>query len=253
MCRQCSDAQRSACTNECMAEIAQIEAPLLTADDVIASWGQRGSRLASARVVHLLTELLSQVNAEGWIQPKACFSVLPVTWKGSSRVDVEGGYQIVSPRLRHHFSGALFIAAGVCTIGREIEERVRKGFAESDRLRAVLLDDIGTLALFRVGDRLEEILRAEASGRRLEPSGVLNPGEDGLDIRQQATLLEMVKAGQIEVSQSASGMLAPRKSISMLLGMGTGMRTWTRGERCAVCAARDRCPHRRPSPVEVSA
>lgn len=236
-----------------MIEVAEIEVPSLTVDDVLTSWAHRRSRLASTRIVGLLAELLSQATSQSWIQPRACFSVARVTWNGSSQLDVAGGYQIRSPGLRHHLSGARFVAAGVCTIGDAIEETVRKGFAAGDRLRAVLLDDIGTLALFRIADRLEEILRTEAFGLRLEPGGVLNPGEDGFEISQQATLLNLTHSSRIGVSQTATGMLVPRKSVSMLTGIGIGMRTWSRGERCAVCAARNRCPHRRPSFTEVLA
>jgi hypothetical protein len=221
-------------------------------DDVTASWGPRRARLASPRMLELLSKLLAQIDAEGWIQPKLSFRIWPVASSGPGWIDLRGGSRLSSRTLGHHMPGATFVATGVCTIGDVIEKRVSEGFAASDRLRAVMLDEIGTLALFRLSDRLEQEVQAEAAKRGLEAGGVLNPGEDGLDISLQATIVELADGPSIAVSNAAL-MLVPRKSVSMLLGIGPRMPKWSRGERCAVCAARDRCPHRRSHLVEVSA
>jgi hypothetical protein len=223
----------------------------LTVDDVTASWGSRRARLASPRISELLSNLLAQIDTEGLIQPKLSFGVWPVVASGPGSLDLRGGSRIASRTVNHHLPGATFVAAGVCTIGNTLEKRVSEGFAASDRLRAVMLDEIGTLALFRVSERLEKEIQAEAGRMGLEASGALNPGEDGLEMSQQETIVELSNGSSIGVS-STTAMLAPRKSVSMLLGIGTRMPKWSRGERCAVCAARDRCPHRRAQLVEVS-
>jgi hypothetical protein len=224
----------------------------VTLDDVTASWGPRRARLASPRMLELLSRMLAQIDAEGWIQPKLSFRIWPVASSGPGWLDLQGCSRITSRTLGHHMPGATFVAAGVCTIGGVIEKRVSEGFAASDRLRAVMLDEIGTLALFRLADRLEREIQAEAEKLGLEAGGVLNPGEDGLDISLQATIVELADGPSIGISNAAL-MLVPRKSVSMLLGIGSRMPKWSRGERCAVCAARDRCPHRRSRLVEVSA
>jgi hypothetical protein len=223
----------------------------LTVDDVTASWGSRRARLASSRITELLSNLLAQIDTEGWIQPKLSFGIWPVVGSGPGWLDLQGGSRISSRTINHHIPGATLVAAGVCTIGDALEKRVSEGFAASDRLRAVMLDEIGTLALFRVSDRLEKEIQAEAARMGLEAGGVLNPGEDGFEMSQQETIVELANGSSIGVS-STTTMLAPRKSISMLLGIGARMPKWSRGERCAVCAARDRCPHRRSQLVEVS-
>lgn len=223
----------------------------LSVEDVVASWGARRARLSSPRMMVLLSSLLAQIEAAEWIQPKISFGVWPVASSRPGWLELPGGSRICSSTLGHHLPGAIYIAAAVCTIGDAVEKRVSESFAASDRLRAVLLDDIGTLALFRLADRLEQMMQAEAAQRGLEAGGALNPGEDGLDISQQGVLLELANGASIGILQTGA-MLVPRKSISMLLGFGVRMPKWSRGERCAVCAARDRCPHRRSQLVEVS-
>lgn len=224
----------------------------LTVEEVTASWGSRQARLASPRMVTMLSELLARTEANRWIQPKISYDVWPVVSSGPTWLDLHGGSQISSRTLGHHLPGAIQLAAGVCTIGDEVENQVREAFAASDRLRAVLLDEIGTLALFRLEDQLEELMQGEAAKRGLEAGGVLSPGEDGFEISQQAAVLELAHAAEIDVSQTSSGMLMPRKSLSMVVGFGTRMPKWSRGDRCASCGARERCPHRRPQLVEVA-
>ncbi len=200
----------------------------------------------------MLSELLARIEANLWIQPKISFNVWPIVSSGPGWLELRGGSRIVSGALGHYMPGASHLAAGVCTIGDAVEKHVSEGFAASDRLWAVLLDEIGTLALFQLGDRLEELMRTKAKQLELDAGGVLSPGEDGLEISQQAAVLELARSAGMGVSQTTSGMLAPRKSISMVVGFGKRMPKWSRGERCAICAARDRCPHRRPPMIEVA-
>ena len=54
----------------------------LTVEDVTSSWGSRRARLSSARMIALLSELLSQIEAEHWIQPQIGFRVWPVVGRG---------------------------------------------------------------------------------------------------------------------------------------------------------------------------
>jgi hypothetical protein len=232
-----------------MPVISDLEVPL-SVDEVTASWGPRRARLASPRILDLIASVLSQVQSEHLIQPELAFRIWPVESSGPGWLELRGGSFIASPSLNHHLPAAAFVAAGVCTIGSAIEQRVSEGFAAGDRLRAVMLDEIGTLSLFRVSERVESEIQDEAERLGLEAGGALNPGEDGFDISQQAKVVELANGSSIGVS-STTAMLVPRKSISMVLGIGVRMPKWNRGERCALCAARTRCPHRHSPLVEV--
>ena len=224
----------------------------LSVEDIASSWGARRTRLVSSRMTALLSDLLERIEQHNWIQPKISFQIHAVAVRTREQFTLRSGYRISSPILGHYLPAATHVAAAVCTIGDAIEHEVRAGFAASDRLRATMLDEIGTLALYRLGDRLEEMIQEEAERLGLQASGALNPGEDGFPITQQETVLELSGGAAIGISHTTTGMLRPRKSLSMILGLGKQMRKWSRGERCAVCAARDRCPHRRSNLVEVA-
>ncbi len=225
---------------------------LVTVEDIASFWGPRCAKLASARMMALLSELLARIDAEHWIQPKIDFEVWPVVTRGRDWLELRGGSRISSPMLGHYLPSATHVAAGVCTIGNAIENHVSEWFSAGDRLRAVMLDEIGTLALFRLADQLEQLMQAESALYGLEASGVLNPGEDGFEISQQSAIVELAGGASLGVSQTTSGMLMPRKSLSMVVGYGARMLKWTRGDRCARCGARERCPHRLKKMAEVT-
>ena len=46
------------------------------------------------------------------------------------------------------------------------------------------------------------------------------------------------------VKRYSSGMMVPRNSVSMVIGIGPRMATWTRAEVCARCSLKETCPHR---------
>ena len=234
-----------------MPVITELRSPL-TVEAITSSWGARRARLASARVTAVLTELLELAEVNAWIKPKISFDIWRVSSSGPVRIELEGGVRLSSPALNHQLPGATHIAAGVCTIGAALEEQVRQWFAKGDRFRAVMLDEIGTHALFHLGNELESLFQLEAAQRGLDAGGVLSPGEDGFHISQQAPVLGLARSDEVGVSQTTAGMLTPRKSLSMLVGFGKRMPKWTRGERCARCGARARCPHRCSQPVEVA-
>jgi hypothetical protein len=216
----------------------------LSVEDVTRSWGSRGARLASPRMLALIADLLERAETENWIQPAVSFRVWPIVKQGPSWMELGNASRLQAPLLSHHLRGASHLALGVCTVGAVLEQRVSEWFALSDRLRGVVLDEIGTLALYRLSDDLEALLQKEAEILRLEASGVLNPGENSFGISEQATVVQLAGSEDIGVSVTTTGMLIPRKSLSLVMGFGTQMQKWGPGERCARCGARDRCPHR---------
>jgi len=216
----------------------------LSVEDVTRSWGSRSARLASPRILGLVAELLERAETEKWIKPEVSFQAWPVLRSGPGWIELNNGSRLRAQVLSHHLRGATHLALGVCTVGAALENWVSDWFASGERLRAVVLDEIGTLVLYRLGDELEALMQKEAAILGLEASGVLSPGEDGFDLSEQARVAQLAGGESIGVSVTSTGMLVPRKSLSLLMGFGARMPRWSRDERCARCGARERCPHR---------
>ena len=108
----------------------------------------------------------------------------------------------------------------------------------------MLLDGIGSAAVDSLTQEVCKFMTGEASSRGYQVSSPISPGMPGLSITEQWQLLEMVPSGEIGVSLTSSGIMVPRKSASMVMGIGPQMTTWTRAEVCAHCSLKQTCPYK---------
>jgi hypothetical protein len=223
----------------------------LTTEQVSSAWGASRARPPVAPLLARVSGILSRMDAEQWLRPALAYRICKVVATGTGWMDLAGGTRLHARLLTHHLRRASHLAIGVSTLGSALEGEVSKLFASNDRLTAVVLDDIGTFALYELGAQFDKILRDAAAGMGLEASGVLCPGEDGFDIREQKSVAEIAGADEIGVSLTSAGMFVPRKSHSVVMGFGARMPYWDRDARCDECGARERCPHRRRVPEAV--
>ena len=106
------------------------------------------------------------------------------------------------------------------------------------------LDGIGTAAVDRLIPEALKFIAAEVAARGYEISSPVNPGMPGFSMTEQWNLLELAPAKEIGVSLSSSGVLVPRKSASMVIGIGPKMTRWTQAEVCGRCSLRESCPYK---------
>ena len=201
--------------------------------------------VAGGRIHATASALVARSEAERWLRPAISYEIWPIAAANSDCLELADGIRLRSVQAAHRLRGAVWLAAGVCTLGGRLEQQVRASFAAGEHLHAVLLDDIGTRALFRLADDLEARLRREARHLGFEASGVLNPGEPGFRLREQRTVVGLAGGARIGVSVTPSGMMSPGKSLTLIMGLGDAMPVWGRGESCARCRAQPRCSLRR--------
>lgn len=224
----------------------------LTVDDVrLVREGQ--GRPCSARILDTAATLLDRVKDGHWLRPAHRYALWPVAAAGSGCLRLRGWGALHSPLAAHRLCRATHVAAGICTIGSRVGQQVREWFAAGEAVKAVVLDEIGSLALYRLAEDLEGRIRLEARRLGLEASGVLNPGDDGFDISEQPKVIELAGGARMGVSLTAGGMLCPEKSLTLIMGIGKGVPAWGRDRNCARCRARRRCPHRHLVPPNLAA
>jgi hypothetical protein len=75
-------------------------------------------------------------------------------------------------------------------------------------------------------------------------SSPLSPGMPELPIANQQLVFQLLPADEIGVRLTDRYVMVPLKSISMVIGLGTEMPTWTQAEVCARCSLNQNCLHR---------
>jgi len=192
----------------------------------------------------LIFELLTRVKKDPLLEPAIAYEILPIAEKGQGQLSLEGNIVVHGPLLPSLLPEAKELAAVVCTIGTQLEKQVTKYFDRNKPLEGLLLDGIGSAAVDSLIKEVCKFLTAKALSKGYHASSPISPGMPGLPITEQWQLMKMVPAREIGVSLTSSGVMVPRKSASMVIGIGPQMRTWSRAEVCMRCSLKRTCPYR---------
>lgn len=195
-------------------------------------------------VATLLQELLTSINDDNLLEPAMAYEFHVITRADPDRLCLKGNAVLHGSTLSSVLSAARELAAVVCTIGPKLEKKVTRHFDSNEPLRGLLLDGIGSAAVDSLTQEVCKFMMHEASSRSYQASSPLSPGMPGLDISEQRQLFQLVPAEEIGVRLTESAMLVPRKSVSMVMGMGPEMPTWTQAEVCARCSLGKTCLYR---------
>jgi len=201
------------------------------------------SRLKS-EIKTLIHELLASVNDGHLLEPAIAYETHKISSVGHDQLSLEGNAVLHGSQLPSVLAEAKELTVVVYTIGLKLEEQVTAYFNKSEPLRGLLLDGIGSAAVDSLGLEVCKLITGEASLRSYQVSSPLSPGGSGFPISEQWRLFELVSAEEIGVSLTSSGVMVPRKSVSMVIGIGPQMPTWTKAEACARCNLSKTCRYR---------
>lgn len=192
----------------------------------------------------LIRELLAGVNNAHLLEPAIAYEIYTVAEISQRQLSPESDAVVGGSLLPSLFPRAEEMALAVCTIGPRLEERAADHFRQGEPLRGMLLDGIGSAAVDSLTEEACKLIADEASSLGYEAGSPISPGMTGLPITEQWQLLEMVPAQEIGVSLTSGGIMVPRKSASMAIGIGLQMVKWPRSEVCARCHLKKTCPYR---------
>jgi len=189
----------------------------------------------------LIDELLVSVSDYHLLESAVAYEIHSITGVGNQQLSLEGNAVLHGSALPRILSQARELAVLVCTIGSRLEDKVAEYFGSNEPLRGLLLDGLGSAAVDAVVQEGCELITRESSYHGYEASSPLSPGGTGFPLSEQWPLFELVPAEKIGVSLTASGLMIPRKSVSMVIGIGRQMSTWTKAETCARCNLSETC------------
>jgi hypothetical protein len=217
----------------------------LTMNQVLRGQGFGGHSKIRPEIGKLIPELIASVESDYLIEPSMAYEIYPITaHQRPSESNISTHERLLSSVLAE----ALELAYVLCTIGPRLENKVTYYNKMGESLRGVLLDGIGNTAVDSLSQACCKFIAKEAASHGYQASSPICPGMPVFPIARQRELLEMVPAQEIGVSITSLGMLVPRKSASMVIGIGSQMPKWTRAESCSRCNLSQTCNYRRNTP-----
>ena len=137
---------------------------------------------------------------------------------------------------------AELVQVGVATIGPELDERVRQLGAAGETLRSFVLDSLGVLALWLVGQAVRREAEDEAARRGWGVGRGLSPGSlVGWSLTDQPALCSMLDLAKVGVELMESCLMIPLKSTSVAIGLGPGYEATKVGTVCRWCRHKETC------------
>ncbi|UCH43507.1 MAG: hypothetical protein JSW16_02895 [Dehalococcoidales bacterium] len=212
--------------------------------EVLRRQGLGGGAKVRPEIKILIRELLASVKRDRLLEPAAAYEYYTVSSMNGSKTSLEGDKAIHGPLIPAIFPEAKELAVLLCTIGPRLEKQVTDYSKSGEAMRGMILDGIGSTAVDMMALEVLRRLASEVSSRGYEISSPVNPGMPGFPLTEQWNLLGLVNADEIGVRLTASGVLVPRKSTSMVIGIGPKMTRWTEAEVCARCSLRETCHYK---------
>ncbi len=188
-----------------------------------------------------LVEMAERALNEGLalIEPAAACRELPVVSLRHGQLTLAGGAQLTGALIAQHLAPAEQVALIVCTIGQALERRIAETMRDEPAF-ALALDGFGSATAEALGVAACTRVEQQAARDGWHTSLPLSPGMVGwpVDVGQWQ-IFSLVDAASVGVTLTDSAQMVPRKSISIV--MGIGRTPFSEGRVCDFCALRETC------------
>ncbi len=218
----------------------------VTADMVLQRQGAnaRNVRQRQPRLVALAEKAIAE--GQSWIRPEVAYRILKIQEVRPALVILANGMELRGSGVAQKLAGAEFAIAGVATVGAQIERQILEA-TKADPTYALALDGYATAAVGALIIEFRRYFADLAEGGQLTTTTPLYPGTNEWELaRAQTELFSLVNAAAIGVKLTASFLMTPCKSVSMV--MGAGVKMPSAREPCEECGASSTCRHKLSDP-----
>jgi hypothetical protein len=208
-------------------------------DKVLRGMGGDPAQLRARRPQ--LVEIAEWAIEEGrmLLEPAASYSQYIVHSLSHERLSLGDKRFLSGPLITEHLAPTREIAAILCTIGGNLEEVVSQLILE-DPIRGLALDGLGNAAIEILANKICSILDEQAQESGFSTTIPLSPGMIGWPVEVgQRQIFSLVDGSSIGLSLEESLMMRPRKSISMVVGIGEALGVKSR--TCDYCSLKETC------------
>jgi cobalamin-dependent methionine synthase I len=157
---------------------------------------------------------------EGYIsaRPKAVYETFAVVKVKEGYELVKAGYRLTGSILLKHLKQIDMVTLFACTIGDELEKRVKALTADGLMTEAAMIDAVAGEAVEGVANQVNEIIQREANLKKYKLRRRFSPGYGDWGIEEQKEVLRLIGAEKIGLSLTEACVMVPEKSISALIG-----------------------------------
>jgi hypothetical protein len=173
------------------------------------------------------------------LEPKVLLEELKVIRYQHEVLELEGGKKLTGPLVTGHLVGAQKVVVAVCTVGSKIDDFASQ-VMEEDIVLGLAIDGVGSAAVEALANGVCREIELEAAEHDFQTTIPLSPGMIGWSVEEgQPIIFSLSDPGLIDVTLTPHYIMVPRKSLSMIVGVGPGINSGAR--ICDYCAMRETC------------
>lgn len=131
------------------------------------------------------------------------------------------------------FKNAEKMAVFICTAGQEITSASMQLSNEGDLVKSYIYDALGSVAVDKAMEKIQEELRKEANCMQLDISDWFSPGYCEWNLSEQQQLFKLLPENFCGIKLTSSSLMTPVKSASGFIAIGKGLKQ--KGYQCHWC------------------
>lgn len=213
----------------------------ISCDEILQRLSPTGPAFSARPAAAMVARILEVIRRDRLITPQASFGCIDVRRGARRRIDLQDGSTLALERPIAQMSHAESILAAAWSLGPGVSHAVSEAFRRRTGLQALMLDEVASLFLFRLGERLLERLRQRFAARGLCIGAPLAPGDGALALTAQGLVLKLADARQIGIGLGQSGVMSPLKTATAVAAVGRRIRAPQRDWSCTGCASIAAC------------
>ncbi len=210
--------------------------------DVDAVLRGQGAEPAAIRARSpLLVETAARALEEGLplVEPVVVYHRLPVESVRHERLTLAGGGVLSGSLIGQHLAPAEEVIALLCTVGEALEQHAAE-MMSTQIVYGLALDGVGSAAVEALANAACRRFELEAAEHAMQTTIPLSPGMLGWPVEQgQPEIFSLLDGQAAGVRLTESQIMIPRKSLTMVLGIGPDVSTG--GRTCDYCSLRETC------------
>lgn len=175
------------------------------------------------------------------LEPHVFLRKLPVRSLRHEKLELEDGFSIKGAWISKLLAPAESIYAIICTVGQRIETEASRNM-DTDMLMGLALDGVGSAGVEALATLVCKQVEDQAAKAGLQTSVPLSPGMINWSVEEgQPVIFGILSEINHQVELTPSFLMRPRKSLSMLLGVGKDL--GIQGSTCDYCAMQGTCKY----------
>jgi hypothetical protein len=192
--------------------------PVISKERVFRLLGQK-DRKVSGRLSRKIDKHIAGLKSR--IRPKVLFTTIKIQKIEGGTLTLEGGIKLKSAKISKTLGTCDRITFFLATIGEQVDDVIKTSMRKKKLSDAYIYDAIGSAAVEAKVEDFQNKMDSKVKEKNQRTTLRFSPGYCDWKINEQKKVFSVLENDLIDVDLNESYLMAPRKSVSGVFGIGS--------------------------------